>query len=83
MIRLTGVVTPDPGDGTVRIWVAFKNNAARWVTATLQDGGTFLAQLQAPSGSTELNTLAVFEGNKLWSESRSPVLTRKPPNPVN
>ena len=72
IVEITGNVSPDPGGGFVRIRLAYEGHNARWVTAPLLPGGTFAYKEHAPPATRTLYTLALFEGNKQWSEARSP-----------
>jgi hypothetical protein len=49
----------------------------------LKPGGTFSYAEKAPAGSFELFAMALFEGNKYYSESRSPQRRIKPPPPLH
>lgn len=72
VVELTGSVTPDPGGGHVRLRLAYAEHHARWVTAPLQPGGSFSYTEKAPADTRTLLAVALFEGNRQWSESRSP-----------
>jgi hypothetical protein len=78
-VEIKGHVSPDPGGGSVRIRLAYANYHARWVSAALQPGGTFLYKEKPPAGTYSLMAAALFEGNKYWSESRSPQRKILPP----
>jgi len=72
IVELKGSVTPDPGTGSVRLRLAYADHHARWVTAPLQPGGSFSYTEKAPADTRTLFAVALFEGNRQWSESRSP-----------
>lgn len=78
-VEITGHVAPGNITGSVRIRLAFTNHHARWVTADLLPGGTFMYKEKAPTNTRELFSIALFEGNKYYSESRSPQRRIIPP----
>jgi hypothetical protein len=78
-VEITGHVTPGNIAGLVRIRLAYTNHLARWVSAEISPGGTFTYKEAAPSDSRTLFVDALFEGNKYYSESRSPQRKIKPP----
>ena len=82
LIEITGNVSPGNITGQVRIRLAYSGLAARWVTADIKPGGTFSYKETAPAGTAELLTMALFEGNKYYSESRSPEKRITPPPPI-
>lgn len=79
MVEITGSVAADPGGGHVRIRLAYEGLNARWVSAPLGPGGTYAYAEHAPSGTRQVRVIALFEGNKLLSESRSPERLVKAP----
>ena len=72
-VELNGQISPDPGGGVVRIRLAYDGHDARWISAPLAAGGLFAVRDKAPADSFRLSAVALFEGNKAWSEARSPV----------
>jgi hypothetical protein len=78
-VEIKGHVTPHPGGGLVRIRLAYADQHARWVSAELQPGGTFVYKEKPPANTFSLLAVALFEGNKYWSESRSPERKILPP----
>jgi len=82
LVEISGHVSPGNILGQVRIRLAYTGLAARWVTADLQPGGTFAYKENAPAATAELRTMALFEGNKYYSESRSQERRIVPPTPV-
>lgn len=81
-VEITGHVAPGNIVGSVRIRLAYAGQHARWVSVDLKPGGTFSYAEKAPPGSFELLATALFEGNKYYSESRSPERRIKPPPPL-
>lgn len=82
-VEITGHVAPSNITGSVRIRLAYSGQHARWVSVDLKPGGTFSYAEKAPAGSFELLATALFEGNKYYSESRSPQRRIKPPPPLH
>lgn len=82
LVEISGHVSPGNIVGKVRIRLAYTGLPARWVTADLKPGGTFEYKEKAPAGTSELQTMALFEGNKYYSESRSQEKRLVPPPPV-
>ncbi|MEO8249350.1 MAG: hypothetical protein ABI589_08270, partial [Burkholderiales bacterium] len=78
-VEIRGHVSPDPGAGSVRIRLAYTDQHARWVSAELQPGGTFTYKEKPPTVRGQLLAVALFQGNKYWSESRSPERRILPP----
>lgn len=81
-VEITGHVAPGNITGRVRIRLAYTGHHARWVSADLMPGGTFSYKEKAPSNTRELFVIALFEGNKYYSESRSPQRRITPPPPI-
>ena len=81
-VAITGHVAPGNITGSVRIRLAYTGLHARWVTAELKPGGTFGYKEKAPPNTRELFTMALFEGSKYYSESRSPQRRITPPPPI-
>jgi hypothetical protein len=75
-------VSPGNITGQVRIRLAYTGHFARWVTADLLPGGTFSYKEHALANTRELLVNALFEGNKYYSESKSPQRKVTPPPPV-
>ena len=78
-IHLSGGVSADPGGGVIHVRIAFAGIAARWQAATIAAGGTFTLTVTAPAGSTELDSMALYEGSAMMGPSRSPTLKLNPP----
>lgn len=81
-VEITGHVAPGNITGSVRIRLAYTGHHARWVSADLLPGGTFNYKEKAPPNTRELFAVALFEGNKYYSESRSPQRRITPPPPI-
>ncbi len=81
-IDLKGSVVPNPGGGGLRIRLAFDGKQSYWVSAPLSASGTFAWSGLAPSGSSALNAVALFDGNRKYSLSRSAPLDLTPPTPI-
>jgi hypothetical protein len=81
-VEITGHVAPGNIAGSVRIRLAYTGHHARWVSADLKPGGTFAYKEKAPPNTVELLAIALFEGNKYYSESRSPQRRIMPPPPI-
>lgn len=82
-VEITGHVAPGNITGSVRIRLAYTGHHARWVSAELKPGGTFAYKEKAPPNTRELFSIALFEGNKYYSESRSPQRRITPPPPIH
>lgn len=83
VVQVKGHVAPGNIVGKVRIRLAYTGLGARWVSADLKPGGTFDYQEQVPAGTSELRVMALFEGNKFYSESRSTEKLVQAPPRVN
>lgn len=74
-IKLHGTITPDVGQGTIRIRVHFDGEEAFWAEVPLEGAGTFQLDLDdADTEATSLRAFARYEGSPDWSSSSSPVL---------
>jgi hypothetical protein len=81
-VELTGTIVPNPGGGSLRIRQAFDNQQSVWRDATLMPNGTFAWSGHAPAGSSALDAVAWFEGNRKFGASRSEPVDLSPPPPV-
>ncbi|MEP6714209.1 MAG: hypothetical protein ABJC09_01465 [Terriglobia bacterium] len=81
-VELTGTIVPNPGGGSLRIRQAFDNQQAVWRDATLMPNGTFAWSGHAPAGSSALDAVAWFEGNRKFGASRSAPVDLSPPPPI-
>jgi hypothetical protein len=81
-VELTGTIVPNPGGGSLRIRQAFDNQQSVWRDATLMPNGTFAWSGHAPAGSSALDAVAWFEGNRKFGASRSAPVDLSPPPPV-
>lgn len=78
-IFLKGTVSPDPGGGEIHIRLDYKDQHARWVKTTVKAGGKFAWNGPA-AGSSPLEAIAWFEGNRKFGSSRSgPAKAFSPP----
>ncbi|WP_233888041.1 hypothetical protein [Paraburkholderia flagellata] len=82
LVRLDGKVAPDPGGGTVRLWLAFSNVDPVWVPVSAGAGGAFSWQGTPPAGANALNVVARFEGNATYGPAESPMVTIQQPPPL-
>lgn len=82
LVEISGHVSPGNITGQVRVRLAYTGHFARWVTVDLLPGGTFSYKERAPANTRELLVNALFEGNKYYSESKSPQRKVTPPPPV-
>ena len=82
-VEINGHVSPSNVTGRVRLRLAYTNHHARWVSVDLQPGATFSYKEKSPSAFGELFVIALFEGNKYYSESRSPQRKITPPPPIH
>ncbi len=82
-MEIKGHVTPDPEGGLARIRLAYPNQHARWVSAELQPDGNFVYKEKPPANTFSLLADGLFEGNRYWSESRSPERKLQPPPVIN
>jgi len=70
-VEVTGVVTPDPGGGQVRIRVQVGSDRPGWYTAPLSAGAFSLA---VPGGADNVvQVLAMYDGSAIFAPSLSPV----------
>ncbi len=70
-VGVTGVVTPDPGGGQVRIRVQIGSDRPAWFTAPLIAGAF---SLTAAGGSNNVvSALAMYDGSAIFAPSSSPV----------
>jgi hypothetical protein len=81
-VHLDGKIAPDPGGGTVRLWLAFSGVDAVWIPVAAGTGGTFAWDGTSPAGSTTLNAVARFEGNATYGPAESPMVTINQPPPL-
>jgi len=76
---LTGTVSPNPGGGQVRMWIAFngEGNAPFWVFQDLDPNGAFAWSVTGgPGGSAnQFTAYAVFDGNLTYGPMESDVQT--------
>jgi hypothetical protein len=78
-IFLNGTVSPNPGGGEVYIRLDYKIQQAKWVKTSVTANGKFTWNGPA-TGSSPLEAIAWFEGNRKFGASRSaPVKVYSPP----
>ncbi|WP_047192239.1 hypothetical protein [Microvirga vignae] len=82
LVEINGHVDPSNIAGSVRIRLAYANHHAKWVSVDLKPGATFSYKEKAPADTRELYAMVLFEGNKYYSESRSPERRIIPPPPI-
>ena len=82
MVELTGTIAPYPGGGSMHLRLAFDNQQVRWVTVSIMTSSAFAWSEFAPKGSTSLNVIAWFEGNRKFGSSRSAPIDLNPPPPI-
>ncbi len=72
-VEVSGLVTPDPGGGQVRIRIEFQGQSPAWYTATLVSGAFHLS---VPGGASDtVQAFAMFDGSADYAPSSSPVAT--------
>ena len=70
-IEVTGVLTPDPGGGEVRVRIQIGGDKPTWFTAPLVAGAF---SLTAPGGANnQVFALAMYDGSAIFAPSASPV----------
>jgi hypothetical protein len=81
-VSLTGKVTPIPGGGRLSLRLGFDNQQSFWTTVPMSPVGAFSWSGQAPAGSSALDAVANFEGNRKFGNSRSAPVQLRPPPPI-
>jgi hypothetical protein len=72
-IKLYGTISPDIGQGNMRLRVRFEGENAFWVERPLEGAGDFELELDGSQHqATRLTAYARFEGTADWSSSTSP-----------
>ena len=70
-VMVSGLVTPDPGGGQVRIRIEFQGQSPNWFTAPLVSGAFHLTVPGAASDTVQ--AIAMYDGSLIYAPSSSPV----------